>query len=325
MCISDLKISTQTHWLRACWIASWVVLSSLASAKEDDEIEFEDNSVEIEFDDEPMEQPSPPPPSSFSGSDSPQPQENFSSICDIDPTACPKQIDPKTFAKREVSADLYAVQQIYALRRHRFELQPYWAFTLNDQFVSHPAPGFAANYYITNTLAIGANGNLYAGLNIDSAFNFQNRRATRVAVPLNEYQWNGNLNLTYVPIYGKFAGMSDFIFHYDVYMVGGAGALSTRPIAVIDPDNRKFEFKPKLTFNGGVGLRIFINRWLAANLEIRDYLYNEQLESLNVASTQVQQRDPSTWLGAQRLTHNVQAQLGISLFLPLSWQYRLPK
>ena len=50
---------------------------------------------------------------------------------------------------------------------------PYLAFTLNDQFVSHHAPGLALNYYITNVLAVGLNGNLYDGLNSDSDFNFQ--------------------------------------------------------------------------------------------------------------------------------------------------------
>jgi len=66
------------------------------------------------------------------------------------------------------------------------------------------------------------------------------------AVPLTEYQWQAALNFTYVPMYGKFAGFSDFIFHYDAYVVGGVGALSTRPIPTIDPDNRSFSFEPKL-------------------------------------------------------------------------------
>ena len=42
---------------------------------------------------------------------------------------------------------------------------PYFAFTLNDQFVSHARPGLALNYYITQVLAVGVNGNWYGGLN----------------------------------------------------------------------------------------------------------------------------------------------------------------
>lgn len=253
-------------------------------------------------------------------------------ICKITPdapgcgTAPPPPITPGApGGPKKARAEIYAVPQIYALKYHRVELNPYWGFTLNDQFVSHPGPGLAINYYITNVLAIGVNGNLYAGLNGDSDFNFQNRRAARIAVPLNEYQWGANLNFTYVPMYGKFAGFQDFIFNYDVYLVGGVGAISTRPIAVIDPDNRNFTYKPKVDFNLGIGLRIFLNRWFAADLEIRDYIYNEQLEALTIAPTQAQQQDPNTWFGDTKLTNNVQAQLGISIFLPFSWEYRLPK
>lgn len=247
-------------------------------------------------------------------------------ICEIDPSACPKGgTDLKTAAGKDVAAEVYAVQQIYALRYHRVELMPYWALTLNDQFVNHPGPGLGANFYITNVLAVGFSGTFYQGLNADSEFNFQNRRATRVAVPLNEYQYNVNLNVSYVPIYGKFAGFSDFIFHYDLYTVAGLGVLSTRPIPVIDPDNRNFAFEAKLAFNAGLGLRIFFNRWFAADLEIRDYIYNEKLESLTIAATQQQQQDKGTWFGESKITNNVQAQLGISVFLPFSWEYRLPK
>ncbi len=244
-------------------------------------------------------------------------------ICEIDPSACPKELDLKSESKKEVAAEMYAVQQIFALRARRFELQPYWSFTLNDQFVSHPGPGLALNYYITNVLAFGVNGNYYQGLNVDSEFNFLNRRATRVAVPLNEYQANANVNFTYVPMYGKFAGFGNFIFHYDAYIVGGVGMMWTRPIAVIDPDNRKFEYEGKVAFNAGIGLRVFLNRWFAANLEVRDYIYSEKLEALKVDANPT---DKTKWLEKDgRLTNHVQAQVGISVFIPFSWDYRLPK
>ena len=241
----------------------------------------------------------------------------------IDPSACPKQEDIKAAASKKVNQEIYAVPQIYALRYHRIELQPYWSFSLNDQFVSHPSPGLALNFYITNVLAIGVNGNFYG--NSNSSFNFQTSRAARIGEPITEYQWNANFNLSYVPVYGKFAGFGDFIFHYDFYVVGGVGAISTRPIAVIDPDNRKFDYDWRLAFSLGIGLRVFLNRWFAVTAELRDYIYVEQLENTEVGQTQAQQRDPGTWFGEKPLTNNVQAQLGISIFLPFSWEYRLPK
>lgn len=242
-------------------------------------------------------------------------------ICQIDPSMCPT-IDMAAAAKHPLHEQMYAVQQIYALRYHRFEIQPTWTVTLNDQFVSHPGPALALNFYVTNVLAIGINGGYY--FNSDSVFNAQTRRAARVAVPLTEYLWGGALNFTYVPMYGKFAGFSDFIFHWDSYLVGGVGTITTRPIPVVDPDNRVFKWgDPKVAFNVGIGIRIFFNRWFAADLEVRDYIFQDKLENINVSSTNP--ADPATWYGQNKVTNNVQAQIGVSIFLPFSWEYRLPK
>lgn len=244
-------------------------------------------------------------------------------ICKIDPAACPN-LDMDKEAARQFKEPLYAVQQIFALRVRRFELNPYWAVSLNDQFVSHPGPGLALNYYITNVLLVGINGNYYQPFNVDSDFNAQVRRAARVAVPLTEYQFSAGLNLGYVFSYGKFAGFGDFIFHYDAYIVGGVGLISNRPIPVVDPNNRNFAYETKLTLgNPGIGLRIFFNRWFAAMLEVRDYIFSDRLENLSVA---VDPTDPASWYDDKSyLTNAVQAQLGVSIFLPFSFDYRLPK
>ncbi len=242
-------------------------------------------------------------------------------ICQIDPSQCPS-INLADAAKKPLHEQMYAVQQIYALRYNRFEIQPAWAQSINDQFVSHIGPVVALNYYISNVLAIGVSGTYF--FNSDSEFNAITRRAARVAVPLTEYQWQASLNFTYVPMYGKFAGFSDFIFHWDSYIASGVGAISTRPIAVVDPDNRSFSYdKPKVSFNAGLGMRIFFNRWFAGVLEVRDYIFFDKLENLQLATANA--TDKSTWYGETKLTNNVQAQLGISVFLPFSWEYRLPK
>ncbi|MCB9583955.1 MAG: outer membrane beta-barrel domain-containing protein [Polyangiaceae bacterium] len=252
--------------------------------------------------------------------------EGLGDICEIDPAACPK-LDFDKEAAKDLNEQIYAVQQLYALRVRRVELQPYWATSLNDQFVNHPGPGLALNYYITNVLAVGANFNYYRPFNADSSFNAQVRRAARVGVPLSEYDWGAALNFTYVPAYGKFAGFGDFIFHYDAYVVGGVGAISTRPIPVIDPDNRTFDFEPKLAFNAGIGFRVFFTRWFAAILEVRDYIFSDRLEN-DDTSVLAAPNDPlnkDNWYGDNSLTNAVQAQLGVAIFLPFSFEYRLPK
>lgn len=259
--------------------------------------------------------------------------EEGPSICEMDPSQCPN-LDLDAIAKRPIVAQMYAVQQKYALRVRRFELNPYWSFTLNDQYVSHPGPGLSLNYYFSDVMAVGLSGNLYNldfiskdwNLNSSSDFNAQARRAARIGVPLTEYNWTASLNFTYVPMYGKFSGFNYFIFHYDAYVVGGIGAVSNRPIAVIDPDNRTFQSKIHVAPNVGLGLRIFFNRWLAAVIEVRDYIFLDDLENTTVAADPRQQKNESTWYAENStLTNHVQAQIGLSIFLPFSFEYRLPK
>jgi outer membrane beta-barrel protein len=261
-------------------------------------------------------------------------------ICQITPDApqcaASAQINLAVEAKKAVRAEVYAVQQQYVIKAQRFEIQPYFAFTLNDQFVTHDAPGVALNYYITQVLAVGVNGAWYGSLNADSDFNFQNRRAARIAAPLNEYQLAGDLNFTYVPMYGKFAGFGDFIFHYDAYIDGGVGVIRTKPIPVIDPDNRSFNWNTLVNFDVGIGLRIFFNRWLAAVLEVRDIMYFEKIENIKVAQGAAvgpgqmgyanSPLNPSGWYDPNtHFTNDVQLQVGLSLFLPTSFEYTLPK
>jgi outer membrane beta-barrel protein len=251
-------------------------------------------------------------------------------ICQITPDApqctAAKEVNLGVEAKKTIRAEVYAVQQQYVIKAQRFEIQPYFAFTLNDQFVTHDAPGLSLNYYVTQVLAIGVNGNWYGSLNEDSDFNFQNRRAARIAVPLNDYQLSGDLNFTYVPMYGKFAGFGDFIFHYDAYIDGGVGLIRTRPIPVIDPDNRSFDWNNLINFDVGIGLRIFFNRWLAAVLEIRDIMYFEKIENVNVAPGAAAINDKAFWYDPNsHFTNDVQMQVGLSLFLPTSFEYTLPK
>jgi outer membrane beta-barrel protein len=302
-------------------------LGAFAQDEAADEEEFEDEGGELEEEDEVLDEEG-------DGEISDEEDEGLGSICEIDPEACPS-VDFDKEAARPIREPLYAVQQIFVLRRQRVEFQPFWGFTLNDQFVSHDAPGLGFNYWITNVLAVGLNGSFYRPFNTDSAFNYQTRRAARIGVPLTEYEWAAALNFTYAPVMGKFSGFGDFIFQYDAYVVGGVGGISTRPVPILDPDNRFYDFKPKLAFNAGVGVHIFFNRWFAATLEIRDYIFNDELENTCTppgsqpeigCPEALSPEDQDGWLDDDKqLTNAVQAQLGLSIFFPFSFEYRLPK
>ncbi len=227
--------------------------------------------------------------------------------------------------QKEVAEEIYAVQRMYVLRNGRFELAPSIAFTVNDQYVSHDALAVGLNYWITNVLAVGASFLWYQGFESESDLNFSVRRSTRLAVPITQYQLGAHLNFTYVPIYGKFSMFNTSIFQWDSYLVGGVGMMRTRPVAVIDPAVRTFDFDWRVAFNVGLGIRVFVTRYFAIFGELRDYMYLEKLENLNVSLGKPREQ-PSTWIDQNStLTNNVMAHLGITLFFPFTFEYHYPK
>lgn len=225
----------------------------------------------------------------------------------------------------EAHEEIYAVQQIYALRINRVELMPSVALSLNDPFVSHTGVGLALNYWFTNVLAVGLNFIWYDGLENESDLNFFVRRSTRLAVPVSAFQFLANLNFTYVPIYGKFAMFNEFIFQYDAYVVGGIGLMRTRPRPVVDPEVRDFDFGERISFNVGIGLRVFVTRWLAVFAELRDYMYLETLENLNV-ELGAARNNPETWVqSSPSFVNNVTAHVGLAVFIPFDFSYNQPR
>ncbi|MBN2195268.1 MAG: outer membrane beta-barrel domain-containing protein [Polyangiaceae bacterium] len=249
---------------------------------------------------------------------------DLDSICAIDPAAC-LSLDLEAEAAKDLNEQIYAVQPIYAKRKRRVELLVFASTTLNDQFVLHPGPGFGASYFAAETIAIGATFNFYRPFNCNSDFNQDTRRAARVAIPLSEYAWGASAGITHVPAYGKFAGVGDFIFHWDIFLSGGLGVIYTRPIPVIDPENRSFDFTPKLAGHGGIGARIFFNRWLASVLELRDYVFEEHLENRATPINRARAADRDTWYGDREVVNDLQLQLGVAVFVPFSVKYTLPR
>ena len=225
----------------------------------------------------------------------------------------------------EVVEEIYAVQRMSVVRGGRLELAPSLAFTVNDPFVSHPALAVGLNYWVSNVLAVGANFLWYQGIESESDLNFSVRRSTRLAVPITQYQLGAHLNFTYVPIYGKFEMFNDAIFQWDSYLIGGVGMMRTRPVAVVDPTVRSFDFDWRVAFNAGLGIRVFVTRYFTIFGELRDYMYLEKLENLDVALGAAQ-KDKSTWIDqSASLTHNVMAQVGVTFFFPFTFEYRYPK
>jgi outer membrane beta-barrel protein len=235
--------------------------------------------------------------------------------------------------REEIAEEIYAVQQIYALRLKRLELAPSAAFTLNDPYLKRYGLGFAMNYWFTNVLAIGVNFNWYDWCAEDRRDCSPLDRGTdivpriqnqfRLGVPINDWQFGLWANFTYVPFYGKFK-VRKTIFQWDSYLIGGVGLMRTQPIPIFDPEVRSFDWNTNVAFNVGVGLRIFMTRYLTFFTEFRAYMWPDKFENERVDPGN--RNDPSTWLqSGSTFVANTSIQIGITLFLPVKFEYRLPK
>jgi outer membrane beta-barrel protein len=243
-----------------------------------------------------------------------------------------------TAAHHPLNEEIYAAQQIYALRNRRFEINPSVNVALNDPFVSHTGFGLTMNYWISNVLSVGLTGVFFQGLNSVSEVNYNVGRSTRLAVPINEYQVAAALNFSYVPLYGKFSMFNRFIFHWDMYLTAGVGIMRSRPIPAIDPEVRTFDWNTAIMFDAGIGFRVFLSRSVAITLELRNFIYPELLENTRtnfresgtvngrVSTTCADcRRNPANWTSSNVLTDNVMLSAGLTFFLPFNFNYRLPK
>lgn len=243
-----------------------------------------------------------------------------------------------TAAHHPLNEEIYAAQQIYALRNRRFEINPSVNIALNDPFVSHTGFGLTMNYWISNVLSVGLTGVFFQGLNSVSEVNYNVGRSTRLAVPINEYQVAAALNFSYVPLYGKFSMFNRFIFHWDMYLTAGVGIMRSRPIPAIDPEVRTFDWNTAIMFDAGLGFRVFLSRSVAITLELRNFIYPELLENTRTnfresgtvngrVSTTCSdcRRNPANWTSSNVLTDNVMLSAGLTFFLPFNFNYRLPK
>lgn len=220
-----------------------------------------------------------------------------------------------TLSERAYWKDIVVIPRKSFLKGGRFEVAPYWGFTVNDALIKHQTFGGEANYFITDALSVGIEGNLYIKDITDTVARVQVQ--DRRIPTLNKYIFGGHLNFGYVPVYGKFAVFNRWITHWELFVSAGVGMVKSQ-IIPRDPRNQPFE-SYNVAANLGVGARLFLNDWLALNVAIRDYIFRDQFESTSRPSGQSAadakaNADPA-------FINNVVFHVGLSIFLPTRFKY----
>lgn len=210
--------------------------------------------------------------------------------------------------------DIVVVVRKPFLKVNRTELIPSWGVTMNDNIIRHFAFSGAFNYYLTDVLAVGVEGQYFVK-NLREPFDLVARQARRLPT-VNQYNFGAALNFHYIPIYGKFAVLDEHIIHWETALTAGVGVTQSEVIPR-DPAHQSFT-NLLITPNVGANMRFFLNRFLTVNLGIRDYVFVDKFEAAGrmEPNGDIAKEDADT-----ALINNIMFQAGLSIWFPMSFEY----
>jgi outer membrane beta-barrel protein len=173
------------------------------------------------------------------------------------------------------------VQRRDFLKKHRFELSGLGGFYASDALSStysyggavafYPSEDFGLEFLLTRTPM------QFRLEQAFTSFDQQTHFSPTVA-------WQGIASLLWSPIHAKFKFSDTTIIHGDLFAVVGAGRTDDPSVL-------------GLTWEAGVGAKLYFNRFFAFRLDLRDFLLPQEI------------------LGRGRITNNVTILAGLSLWL----------
>jgi outer membrane beta-barrel protein len=222
-------------------------------------------------------------------------------------------------ARKPAYEDIVVVPRKAFLKSGRLELAPLAGVTLNDNLIHHYSVGGELNFYLTDVFSIGVQGQYFIKERSgrDSLVGLQYNRVPT----LNKYKYAGALNFGYVPGYGKFTLFNKYIWHWDIFVSAGVGAILTEIIPRIasDPAFQNINIMPDF----GLGTRFFLNDWLTVNFALRDYVFNDKFEPTD----RTRGEDIATVKAhaSSQFVNNIMFFASVGFYLPTSFQYRTPR
>jgi outer membrane beta-barrel protein len=226
------------------------------------------------------------------------------------------------------------------IHTRRSEVTALAGATANDPFLVHYSAGGSFQYYVSDVLSVGVQGQKYfetnTGLSADTI-------GLNAVPDLNKLEFYGGVHFSYVPVYGKFALFNQNVVAFDTFVSLGAGITGNRILqpfgyakalkqedlavfcgttpgqgftgagafcetdangALVNQNQLKdmfFSFSPSV----GGGFRFILNDFMGLTLDAKDYFIQE-----------------TTLSGAKLFTQNVVVSVGTSFFFPTTFQYQ---
>ncbi len=228
------------------------------------------------------------------------------------------KIDTTTRELKPVSwQDIVVVMRKPFLKIRRTDLMPFLSTTMNDNMVRHYGAGGQFNYFLTDVLAVGVEGQYYSK-QFREPFDLVGRQARRLPT-INKYNFSAALNFHYVPVYGKFAVLDKKLVAWETYFTAGVGVTQSE---VVPRDPRFGSFTNLLiTPNIGASMRFFLFQWLTVNVGIRDYIFVDQFEPVGRTTGMFETPEQAKANADSALINNVMFQVGVSFWIPPTFEY----
>lgn len=162
------------------------------------------------------------------------------------------------------------------------------------------------HYWFNELVAIGVTGALYPFVPDPGHW------------PNTEALWSASVTMEFAPLHATRR------IPLDLYFLGGPGAIATRPVSLVDPAVRKFDYAGKIDVLLAVGVRWFVAPWLALDLRVADRVYPEKYESATIAPGTVgipadpySPSNPNTWLeDGAHVVNRLDVSIGFGFFVP---------
>jgi outer membrane beta-barrel protein len=207
------------------------------------------------------------------------------------------------FGERDVALGdrVKAVQRKGFMKRGRFEVAPILALSVNDAFYQKVGGGLRLAYSLQDSFAVAVRGSYFTPLRTDNvragklAFQSQLLTSQLYSQVMMDGVWS--------PIYGKAAFLGDSIVHFDLFLSAGFGAAWS---ATSDAPRNE---GPHPAAEVGGGVRFYPKEWMAFELGLLATFYPDQ-PIVSVPAT------------IQRV---FVANVGVSFFFPLSFEYVYPQ
>lgn len=197
----------------------------------------------------------------------------------------------------ELTADdrVKSVQPRSFMKKGRFELMPEIFVTMNDAYFPKYGPGLRLAYHIHESLGIAIRGSQYNVIPNDNVR--LAKRQLRSQLPDVQPKWSVALDFLWSPFYGK-SKLGNAIRHFDIYVVGGLGTVISESF----DDNSLL-----LSTHLGLGSRFSLNDFLALDLSLIETVYTDT---------------PANNGGKGVVQHLLSINLGLSIFIPFSFEYK---